>query len=145
MTGCLLFFSHWHINTHLLATINIYRKRRPLPGVYPACSATQENKAHTSVRANIGVGTRGADVRVRIAHVLHELEEVSFHELEHKKKLVVLSDDFLQLDDVGVAQLFQRLHLSELHALLPTAAQGKSEFGGKVTKWKERVFLLTGT
>lgn len=80
----------------------------------------------------------GADVRVVIhAHVLHELEEVSFHELEHEKKLVVLPDDFLQLHDVGVAQLFQRLHLSELHALFPAAAHEKirtSAFGSKVTE-----------
>lgn len=57
----------------------------------------------------------------KIAHVLHELEEVPFHELEHKEELVVFSDDFLQLDDVGVAQLLQGLDLSELHALFPAA------------------------
>lgn len=57
----------------------------------------------------------------RRTHILHELEEVPFHELEHKEELVVFSDNFLQLDDVGVAQLLQGLHLSELHALFPTA------------------------
>ncbi len=55
-----------------------------------------------------------------LAHVLHELEEVPFHELEHEEELVILSDDLLQLDDVRVAELLQGLHLPELHALLPS-------------------------
>lgn len=56
----------------------------------------------------------------RVTYVLHELEEVPFHELEHEEELVVFSDDFLQLDDVRVAELLQGLHLPELHALLPS-------------------------
>lgn len=41
--------------------------------------------------------------------VLDQLVEILFHVLEHKVQSVVFADDFLQLDEVCMAQLLQRL------------------------------------
>ena len=43
----------------------------------------------------------------------------SFINSKKKKKCVVLPDDFLELDDVRMVQLLQRLHLSQVHRLFP--------------------------
>jgi UDP-N-acetyl-D-mannosaminuronic acid transferase (WecB/TagA/CpsF family) len=39
--------------------------------------------------------------------------------LKHEEQLVVLADDLLELDHVGVVELAQALHLAQVHALLP--------------------------
>lgn len=41
--------------------------------------------------------------------LLHQLIKILFHVLEHEEQRLVLADHLLQLDDVLVAQLFQRL------------------------------------
>jgi hypothetical protein len=48
----------------------------------------------------------------RLVALLHQLEEVSRHELKDHVQRVVLSNDFLELDDVGVVvELFQALRV----------------------------------
>ena len=51
--------------------------------------------------------------------VLGVLVQIAFHVFEHKEELVVFTNDLFQFDDVRVVELLQRLHLSQLHALLP--------------------------
>ena len=80
-----------------------------------------------------GGSVRGAEARLEqlVAEVAHlrlleegvallaELVEVLLEELEDEVEHVVLADHLLELDDVRVRQLAQRLHLAQLHALLP--------------------------
>ena len=50
-------------------------------------------------------------LRERFLSSLHTLVQVSFHVLEHKKELVVFSNDLFQLDNIRVIQFLQRLHI----------------------------------
>lgn len=70
-----------------------------------------------------------------LTHVLHELEEISLHELEHKEKLVLLSNDLLQLHDVGVTQLLQGPDFSQLHTLFPAAPITKIRQTANMRRW----------
>eukprot|EP00967_Tisochrysis_lutea_P053031 scaffold65805_cov31-Tisochrysis_lutea.AAC.3 len=76
----------------------------------------------------VHVGERLQHLIAHVAHlglgkvllaVLAELVEIHVKELEDEVEYVVLADDLLELDDVGVAHLAEALHLAQLHALLP--------------------------
>lgn len=41
--------------------------------------------------------------------LLHQLVQVLFHEFKHEEQLVILTNDFLEFDDVGVVHLAQTL------------------------------------
>jgi len=62
--------------------------------------------------AHRGLGQRPV---ARLAHLV----EVAVQVLKHEEQLVILPDHLLQLHDAGVAQLAQRAHLAQGHALLP--------------------------
>mmetsp|Transcript_124915 Transcript_124915/g.303364 ORF Transcript_124915/g.303364 Transcript_124915/m.303364 type:complete len:290 (-) Transcript_124915:69-938(-) len=62
-----------------------------------------------------------ADLRLRevLLACLHQLVQVLLHVLEHEEELVILTDHFLELDNVGVVELLEALDLAQLHALFP--------------------------
>jgi len=69
-----------------------------------------EDLEHDGAHARLG--------QVPLARLAH-LVQVALQELKHKVQLVVLADDLLELDDVGVVELAQAAHLAQRNALLP--------------------------
>lgn len=49
----------------------------------------------------------------------HEFEYVFFHELKYEVKLVVIFDDFVEFDDVGVMEFFEDFDFVEGDAVIP--------------------------
>jgi hypothetical protein len=46
--------------------------------------------------------------------VLHQVVHIGFHKLKDHEELVVLSNNLLQLDNVGMVQLLERLHTTSM-------------------------------
>ena len=64
------------------------------------------------------------------APVLHQLIQVLLHVLKDEVEYVVLPDDLLELDDIGVAKLLQGLNLAQIHRLLPRVVLALHAFDG---------------
>ena len=58
-------------------------------------------------------------LREQLPTILHDLKYILIQVLKHKVQGLVFKDDFLQIYDVGVRQLYQRLHLLLVHAGRP--------------------------
>lgn len=51
--------------------------------------------------------------------IFHEVKDISLHKFENEMKFVVLLDDFVYFDDVGMMQFKQRLDFREVDAVVP--------------------------
>jgi hypothetical protein len=49
----------------------------------------------------------------------HKLKNIFLHVLKDKIELIVILDDFIKLDDVGMMQLFEYFNLIEANTLIP--------------------------
>jgi len=58
-------------------------------------------------------------LREQVVALLHQLVQVLVHELEDHVKVVVLSDDFFEADNVRMADFLEGFDLAQTHALLP--------------------------
>lgn len=67
-----------------------------------------QNVANTCFRESFSAG-------------FHRFIQIFRHVFEYEKQLVVFADDLLELDYVGMVELFQRDHFAQLHALAPAA------------------------
>jgi hypothetical protein len=49
----------------------------------------------------------------------HQFKNIFLHKLKHEKELVVVFDDFVEPDDVGMVEFLEHFDLVEVDAFLP--------------------------
>jgi hypothetical protein len=49
----------------------------------------------------------------------HELKDVFFHVLKNEEEVVIVLDDFVELDDIWMVQFLKNFNLIEVDAFIP--------------------------